>query len=384
MNQKEKDELNEKLKTEALKRDARIKEETNKSVSSVRNRLLSDPKGQRNSDAPTGDIHWKDLPRKRKISLINSWIWIAIAVIYVVIVANSPAWWGEDALLSRVFSNKTYEATGNFFVDYAKPLFGTIFYVLSILGTSKVLREILSFSLRKGSKKTITIGKLVSSAIKYAAGLILIFVILGIWGVDTATILASAGILALIVGLGAQSLIADVIGGISIVFEEQFEIGDYVVIDSFRGTVKEIGLSTTRLEDAAGNLKIIRNSQINTIINLSHDYSVAVVDISVDYDTDLDKLRTYFSAGLPPLSKKIKGLKGAPTYLGVNAFGDSGINIRVLGRCLEEDKFGVTRALNEAVFKILKDNGVTVPFPQVVLSNRDSAKNSNTSLPPLP
>lgn len=376
MNKKEKDELNEKLKAEAKNTDARIKEETTKSVSSMRNRLLSDPKNAKYGGAPSGDIHWKDLPTKRKVSLINSWVWLAIAIAYVIIVTNSPAWWGEDALLSRVFSNKTYEATGNFFVDYAKPLFGTIFYVLAILGTSKILREILAFSLRRATRKTITIGKLVSSAIKYAAGLILVFIILGIWGVDTATILASAGILALIVGLGAQTLIADIIGGISIVFEEQFEIGDLVVIDSFRGTVKEIGLSTTRLEDAAGNLKIIRNSQISTIINLSHDLSVAVVNIAVDYDTDLEKLRGYFAVGLPPLAKKIKGLKGAPTYLGVDNFGDSKIGIKILGRCLEEDKFGVTRALNEAVFKILKDNNVMVPFPQVVISKREGSQNS--------
>lgn len=379
---KEQNEINEKLKEEAKRTDLRFKEETSESVKTMRKKLLGEATKTPGVPEPQ-DIHWRDLPTKRKVNLIVSWVLLFIYIVYVVIVANSPLWWGEDAILSRVFSNKTYPVTGNFFVDYAKPLFGSIFYVLSILGSSKIVRECIAFFTRKASKKAITISKLISSAIKYAAGLILVFVILGIWGVDTGTILASAGILALIIGLGAQSLIADIIGGISIVFEEQFEVGDLVVIDSFRGAVREIGLSTTRLEDAAGNLKIIRNSQINTVINLSHDLSVAATDISVDYDTDLDFLKSKLNAALPSLPKKIKGLKATPVYLGVNAFLDSGIEIKIIGKCLEEDKFAVTRALNEAVFKILKENGISVPFPQVVLSKRGDGKN-DTPLPPLP
>lgn len=354
---------------EALKKEneEKLKEETKKNVANVRDHLLTN-KGI--NEQTSSEVHWKDLSPKKKRSLIISWILLATAIIYVVITAYSPTWWGDDCILSRVFSTNVYDKTGNVFVDYAKQIFGTVFYVLAILGFSKIVTSALTFFSRKQSKKIITLIKLSNSAIRYASWIILVFVLLGIWGVDTGTILASAGIIALIIGLGAQSLIADIIGGLSIVFEEEYEIGDTVVIDQFRGTVYEIGLSATKLVDAGGNLKIIRNSQVNSVINLSHDLSVAVTDISVDYDEDLTKVRAIIEEGLPAIGKKIKTIKGKPQYLGVNSFGDSGINIRIIAKCKEEDKFGATRALNEEVYKLLQEKKVNIPFPQVVVSKR--------------
>jgi small conductance mechanosensitive channel len=346
----------------------KIAKETKKSVDDVRNRLLAS-KGL-NEPAPTEELRWRDLPTKKKCSLIVSWVLLFAAIAYVIITANSPSWWGDDCILSRVFSSKSYEVTGIFFVDYAKQIFGTIFYILAILGFAKIVTSCLIFATRKGNKKTITLVKLSNSAIRYASWIILVFVLLGIWGVDTGTILASAGIIALIIGLGAQSLIADIIGGLTIVFEEEYEIGDTVVIDGFRGSVYEIGLTATKIVDAAGNLKVIRNSQINTVINLSHDLSVAVTDIDVDYDENLDRVRKIIEEGLPAIGKKIKTIQGKPTYLGVNSFGDSGINIRIIAKCKEEDKFSTTRAMNEAVYNLLQEKKVNIPFPQVVISKR--------------
>ena len=84
-----------------------------------------------------------------------------------------------------------------------------------------------------------------------------------------------AGVLALIIGLGSQSLVADILAGIFIVFEGEFQVGDIVIIDGWRGEVKEIGIRTTKLVDVGGNIKIVNNSEIKTIINQTQELSLA-------------------------------------------------------------------------------------------------------------
>ena len=116
------------------------------------------------------------------------------------------------------------------------------------------------------SKKGKTISRLLVSFIKWAIALTAVFFILDAWGVPATATLTGAGVLALIIGLGSQSLVADILAGIFIVFEGEFQVGDIVIIDGWRGEVKEIGMRTTKLLDAGGNVKIVNNSEIKTII----------------------------------------------------------------------------------------------------------------------
>ena len=108
----------------------------------------------------------------------------------------------------------------------------TVFWCISLL-----VRFLLAKLLARG-KRGATIVKLINSFIKYLLAIIAFMMILGAWGVDTATLLAGAGILSLVIGLGAQSLIADIIAGMFIVFEGEFQVGDIVIIDGWRGTVE--------------------------------------------------------------------------------------------------------------------------------------------------
>lgn len=115
----------------------------------------------------------------------------------------------------------------------------TIAYVLSVL-----VRGGLKLFLAR-SNRGATIVTLVNSFIKYAVAIVAFLMVLSAWGVDTGTLLASAGILGLVIGLGAESLIADIIAGIFIVFEGEYQVGDIIVVDDWRGTVEEIGIRTT-------------------------------------------------------------------------------------------------------------------------------------------
>ena len=110
------------------------------------------------------------------------------------------------------------------------------------------------------SKKAKTISRLLENFIKWVVFIASIFLIMAAWGADSIALLTSAGVLTLIIGLGSQSLVADILAGIFIVFEGDFQVGDIIIVDGWRGEVLEIGIRTTKLIDAGGNIKIVNNS----------------------------------------------------------------------------------------------------------------------------
>ena len=311
---------------------------------------------------------WKRLNARQRAKNIVALVLFTLAWVYFVFVIFSKRWFGDDFVLTQIlYPSPKVPGTAVPLLGTLAQWLGTVFFILFIWAVSWMLRSILAFAFRKGSNRLVTVIRLINSAIKWIGAIVTVFLVLAVWGVDVATMLASAGVVALIIGLGAQSLIADIIAGISIVFEEEFIVGDIVVIDDFRGTVREIGLTITRLSDAANNVKNIRNSQIVSVINLSKANSIAVCDISVSYSTNIDALPGIFEKELPMECKKESVFVGPATYLGVNAFEASGIAIRLIAPCEEPNKFSATRTLNAIVFRILKRNGIEIPFPQVVV-----------------
>ena len=195
---------------------------------------------------------------------------------------------------------------------------------------------------------------------------------LRILGVDTTAILAGIGIIGLILGFGAQSLIEDVITGLFIIFEGKYSIGDIIVLDDFRGIVRDIGVRTTTIEDAGYNLKVVNNSDIRNFQNRSRNTSLAVCLCSVAYETDLRALEKMLSENLPDMYLARKDLYlGAPRYLGVHELGDSGVVLKFVADVKEEDIFAAQRALNRDIRVLFADKGVEIPFPQVVVHDGD-------------
>lgn len=242
-----------------------------------------------------------------------------------------------------------------------------ISYILICFGLSYIVRFIL-----KQCEKLMAKGKaiidLICSLIKYAAVIVLIFFILKTLGVDTTTILAGIGILGLVVGLGAQPLIADIIAGLFIVFEKVFDVGDIIVVDGFRGTVKEIGIRTTQLVDTGGNIKIINNADLKTVINMTNQLSLAICDMSIEYGESLERVEAILKANFDNIKAAIPDIKEGPFYKGVAELGDSAVVIRFVAKCEEGAKYQVERDLNRQ-FKLLFDkNNINIPFPQIVLN----------------
>ena len=242
-----------------------------------------------------------------------------------------------------------------------------ISYAFFCLGISSIARLIL-----KKVAKFLSHGKavidLTCSLIKYAAIIVLVFFVLKTLGVDTTTILAGIGILGLVVGLGAQPLIADIIAGFFIIFEKLFDIGDIIVADGFRGTVKEIGVRTTKLIDAGGNIKIINNADLKNIVNMTNQLSLAVCDIGIEYGESLERVEAILKDNLESIKQAIPDIKEGPFYKGVAELGDSAVVIRFVANCDEGARYQVERDMNRQ-FKLLFDrNNINIPFPQIVLN----------------
>ncbi len=214
------------------------------------------------------------------------------------------------------------------------------------------------------NQRQITVVRLINNMVKCVATVIIIIAVLALWGIDTTALITGAGVLTLIVGLGMQSLISDVVAGLFIVLENEFNVGDIVTIDGFRGTVVAIGIRTTKL-DALGNIKIVNNSDIRGVLNQTVNPSTAKSLIDIEYGESLERVEEIVKTKLPDI--KVEGVLGSISYDGVAALGASGVTLQFTALCNEGDIFAVQREMNKRLKTMLDENGVGIPFNQLVV-----------------
>ncbi len=247
----------------------------------------------------------------------------------------------------------------------------TIFQVAAIILLMVTITVTVTFILehiKPKSPKGRSAATLLKSATSYITTIVGFFWCLSALGVNVSTIFASVGILTLVVGFGAQSLVEDLITGIFLVFEDQFNVGDIIEAGGFRGTVEAIGIRVTAIKDAGGNIKLINNSDLRNILNRSAVNSVAATIVSVSYDTDIEKVEKVFETLLPAIKEKYPEVFWeVPEYCGVQNLGESGVELKVIGRVHEKDIFAAPRLLNREIKIAFDKNGIVIPFNQVVV-----------------
>ncbi|MBQ1712174.1 MAG: mechanosensitive ion channel family protein, partial [Firmicutes bacterium] len=191
---------------------------------------------------------------------------------------------------------------------------------------------------------------------------------LNILGADVLTVIAGLGILALVIGFGAQSLIEDIFAGIFILFEGRFYVGDIISVDGFRGTVRSIGIVSTQIADVGGNIRIMNNSDIRVLTNLSDVSSVAVSIVSIAYGADLlkaEKVINELCDKLPEMYPEMFPTR--PHYMGVENLSDSSVDLKVTADVHESNIYNARRILNRELKLALDAGGIEIPFPQVVV-----------------
>lgn len=258
----------------------------------------------------------------------------------------------------------TFKEFANITID-AIAILKVIVVVFAVIAIEALLSLLLSLPKPKNHRARSMLS-VISSLLKYIAIIVILCWGLSILGVNIATIVASVGILALVVGFSAESLIADVVTGAFMIFENQYNVGDIVEVGGFRGTVTSIGIRTTCITDVGGNVKIVNNSDMKNILNRSNKLSLSISEIGIPYATDLEKLESE----IPALMKKIYEahqdlMLAPPDYLGVQALADSAVVLRFTVNVDEKDIYIGARVLNHDLLLGFRKLGVECPFPQV-------------------
>ena len=218
---------------------------------------------------------------------------------------------------------------------------------------------------RKIDKKKITIISLIKNIIKY---LVMIFVVLGIlnvYGVNTTSIIASIGVVGVVIGLAFQDIVSDFLAGILILFDNQYTIGDRIDIDGFQGEVVSFGLMTTKIKAFTGETLIVRNSSFKKVINYSINNAKLFINVSVSYETDIDLLEKTLNEMREEVLKIDGVVSEGYNLLGINEFADSSIKYLVTIECKWDKQYQVKRDFNKILKKHLDASKIVIPYNQL-------------------
>ncbi len=212
-----------------------------------------------------------------------------------------------------------------------------------------------------------TMCRLVSSFIKYASIIGMVYYCLMVIGIDTTTLLASAGILSIAISFGAKELVADILSGLFIIFEGEFRVGDIIAVGTRSGTVMEIGIRTTKINDGNGNIIIIRNSEVSNVVNMTKESSFASCDMQIEYGESLERVENLLEKEFPHIRERLTAIEEGPFYRGVVSLADNSVVIRIVAQCAESDRGPLERDLRREMKLIFDRNGINIPYPQVVV-----------------
>jgi small conductance mechanosensitive channel len=242
-------------------------------------------------------------------------------------------------------------------------IIGIVFIKISKLVVFRIMRP------DKHGVRALTIAKLLSNIVKYLIWFVVVIISLTELSIDITPFIASAGVVGLAIGFGAQEIVKDFITGFFIIFDQSFDVGDIIEVDGFKGTVQELGLRITRIRNWKGELKIINNGDIQTLINYSKADSIAIVDFGVAYETDLLKLQDLMEPLLDQIKNSYEDITDSPSFLGVTELADSSINLRVIAKTKPMQHFAVERGIRKDIVVYFKEHGIEIPFPQIVVHN---------------
>lgn len=320
------------------------------------------------------NISWSSMTVNQKMARL---VRVVAALLGCVVIAAT-------VFEQRIFGELSafhYILTGNWDkgLNYFACFYCVIILIYIAIGAS-VISMLVSFVIKNMGNRVETIGRLLLSVIKYGSVLFGTFYCLTVLGISTAGVVTSAGIFSVVVGLGAQSLISDILSGIFIIFEGSFRVGDIVDIDGFCGYVREIGIRTTLVEDYLGDVKIFNNSKISGILNRTKKDSYVLCKVGISYNEDIERVEKVLFANLPEIKSRIPGLIGELRYSGVLKLDDSAVIIGIGGRCHEGEKRFFVRRLLREILILFRDNNVNIPYPQLTISYEgENSKEHNES-----
>jgi len=235
----------------------------------------------------------------------------------------------------------------------------------------------------EAKKRAHTLGNILRHALIIIISFIALLMILGELGIQLSPLLATAGIGALAIGFGAQSLVKDVISGFFITLENQYRIGDAIEVAGVSGLVESVSLRRTVLRDLEGKVHTIPNGEIKIVSNLSKEWARTVLDVGISYREDVDQVLELLeqigrelAAEEPWKSAILEPLK----IFGVERFEDSQLVIRMVVKTVPLKQWEVGRELRRRIKNRFDEKGIQIPFPHRVLIWEDKSLNAKCKM----
>ncbi|MEK5490012.1 mechanosensitive ion channel family protein [Paenibacillus sp. FSL R7-0297] len=248
---------------------------------------------------------------------------------------------------------------------WATVLFSGVQILLLFLVTRviiKVVSGVIDRSLERetrgrrlaNNRRFSTVGGLMKNVVAFICNFVMIMMILSVFQFDLKPLLAGAGVVGLAIGFGAQSLVKDVITGFFIIFEDQFAVGDVIQSGTYKGTVEMIGLRTTRLLSATGEVHIIPNGTIVNVTNYSLANALAVVDVPVKIERGLEATLALIGEALKGIEERNPSVINYPNVLGIQSMSTSEYVIRVAANCMPNARDSAERQIQSDIKQALE------------------------------
>ncbi len=260
-------------------------------------------------------------------------------------------------------------------IDLKLVILPIIYIIIGMVVFAIIKKLVNKATTRKGILKAAqkqriqTLSTVILNIIKYIIVILVILAIISLFGFKVGSILAGLGIGTALLGLAFQDLAKDLIAGFSIITEGEYEIGDTIEIDGFMGEVTFIGLRTTRIRNFKGATKIIANHYMDNVINYSVNNSLAVVDVSIAYETDEKLIEDTFDKLFKDLNKKLEYATKEIEVWGVHDLSDSAVIYRVVVETKPMKHIATERVLRKEIKQAFDKAGVKIPYTQIEVHN---------------
>lgn len=300
----------------------------------------------------TRSLAWGDKSPEQKLATVIRWFaGVAVFAVFLAVMAGDSVF-AENSVFAYILGGG-WERGLNIFAVTASVMYACV--AITVAAVVQWVLRLLSDALGTRGE---TVCRLLSSIVKYGTVIAMLYWCLGVLGVDTATLLASLGIITLALSFGAKDLITDILSGLFIIFEGEFRVGDIIQVGGNTGTVMEIGVRTTKIKNGAGDVLVLRNSGISNVVNKTKLDSYATVDVVIPTGESLPYVENVLATELPRVRERVPEILDGPFYKGVVELTDAAMTVRVVATCAEGDRAGLERSLKREMKLLLSRNDI--------------------------
>ncbi|PTJ20598.1 mechanosensitive ion channel family protein [Staphylococcus simulans] len=225
-----------------------------------------------------------------------------------------------------------------------------------------------------GRKRSHTLSAMLKNIVRYVVWFIVLTTILGKFGISVTGLLAGAGVVGLAIGFGAQTIVKDIITGFFIIFENQFDVGDYVKINLngapiTEGTVQSIGIRSTRIHAYTGELTVLPNSVMSEITNFSISNGKALIEVPIAMEENVDKVESKLKDFLESLHSNYFIFVSKPEILGIEDLTGNAYIMKIAAETTPNNTVPGARILRKEVANFLNQEGIKSPTPIMMQFN---------------